>query len=103
MRQEARSPDGRRLQVAVVPTWFPLRITNTPGTGIVDNLIWTIYLEIRQATARRWKVGVVEARRMGSDRVLYQRRLRRGESREDALQALVAECQESGPPTASQK
>ena len=45
MMQLVTAPSGVSLQVRAVPVGTPARITNTPGTGIVDNLVWTLYLE----------------------------------------------------------
>ncbi len=59
MHREVESANGVRHQVRLVPTGAPLRVTNTPGAGFVDNLLRTAYLELREATARRWKVGVL--------------------------------------------
>lgn len=52
MMQLVTAPSGVSLQVRAVPVGTPLRITNTPGTGIVDNLIWTVYLEWRTSRAK---------------------------------------------------
>ncbi|MBT9257682.1 hypothetical protein KMZ30_19080 [Phycicoccus sp. KQZ13P-1] len=92
MYREVESVNGVHYQVRAVPTGAPLRVTNTPGTGIVDNLLWTAYLELREATARRWKVGVVLPQRLAGDRIVTVRKLQHGEDREAAVSDLIEQC-----------
>ncbi len=93
MMQLVTAPSGVSFQVRAVPVGTPLRITNTPGTGIVDNLIWTVYLEWRTSRAKRWKVAVIRPDPVGADHVLFSRTLPRGERPEPALEDLVRRCE----------
>lgn len=93
MMQMATAPSGVTLQARAVPVGTPLRVTNTPGTGIIDNLIWTAYLEWRTARAKRWKVAVIRPKPVGADEVLYSKTLSRGERPETALEDLVRRCE----------
>ena len=93
MMQLVTAPSGVSLQVRAVPVGTPLRITNTPGTGIVDNLIWTVYLEWRTSRAKRWKVAVIRPDHVGADHVLFARTLSRGERPKAALEDLVRRCE----------
>lgn len=73
--------------------WNALANTNRPGTGIIDNLVWTAYLEWRLARVKRWKIGVVRPHRPGADQVLVSRTFARGERPEPALEDLVRRCE----------
>ena len=92
MHREVESANGVHYQVRVVPTGAPLRVTNTPGTGIVDNLLWTAYLELREAAARRWKVGVIVPHKLAADQIMTARKLERGEDREAVVSDLIEQC-----------
>ena len=92
MHREVESANGVHYQVRLVPTGAPLRVTNTPGTGIVDNLVWTAYLELREATARRWKVAVLAPHKLAADQIVTSRKLERDEDREAAIRDLIERC-----------
>jgi hypothetical protein len=92
VHREVESANGVHYQVRLVPTGAPLRVTNTPGTGIVDNLLWSAYLELREATARRWKVAVLAPHKVAADQIVTARKLERGEDREAAISDLIERC-----------
>lgn len=93
MMHMVMTPSGVSFHVRAVPVGTPLRITNTPGTGIIDNLIWTVYLEWRTSRAKRWKVAVIRPEPLGSDHVVFSRTLPKGEGPEAALEDLVRRCE----------
>jgi len=93
MMQLVTDPSGVVLLVRAVPVGTPLRVTNTPGTGIIDNLIWTVYLEWRTSRGKRWKVAVIRPQPLASDQVVFSRTLSRGERPEPAIEDLVRRCE----------
>lgn len=56
------SPSGEEFRVTMVPAGTPVRADALPGTGIIDNVAYTVFVWIREATARSWKVAVIKYR-----------------------------------------
>lgn len=95
--KERRASRGRIRQRR--PLSNPTRADRRPATRHEHprhwnrrHLVWTAYLELREATARRWKVAVLAPHKLAADQIVTSRKLERDEDREAAIRDLIERC-----------
>lgn len=92
---ETSSSGDARFLVVVVPTGTPLRVSYFPSSSIIGDLVWNVYLALRQLGGARWKVGVFRrgVGRLKRDKLVMRDVLDRSVNVERAFANLVERTQ----------
>ncbi|NYG07903.1 hypothetical protein BJ986_002390 [Phycicoccus badiiscoriae] len=88
---ETSSASGAEFLVVAVPTGTPLRVSVAPDSTIVGNLIWMLYVGVRESVGAAWKVGVFRRNvgRLRRDKLVMRQVLERGANPDRALVDLL--------------